>query len=132
VLLDSRKEKQQNRSEREEPRNKPLPPPTDHRHNGENQVVAGLVPAESGAFDVVAGDEQPIALARENAATRARTRSFFTVTVLSQVLTGGTNKSRSRKTTQGFPLSRSTRYLRRYHIGKSTCPVKILIDSGGE
>jgi hypothetical protein len=43
---------------------------------------------------VVGVEPQPIALARENAATRARIRSFFTVTVLSQVHTRGeTNKS---------------------------------------
>jgi len=35
------------------------------------------------------------------------------------------------KTTKGFPLSRSTRYLGRHHIGISTCPVRIRIDSGG-
>jgi hypothetical protein len=44
---------------------------------------------ESAVFDVDGVDVQPTAVARVNAAARARTRSFFTVTVLSQVQTRG-------------------------------------------
>jgi hypothetical protein len=50
----------------------------------DNQSVFVVGALLSAGFDVLGVEEQPITVARVNAAARVRTRSFFTVTVLSR------------------------------------------------